>query len=234
MHMSSYFSPNDVERLRREAKKASKSEGITHTQALDREAVRLGYRNWALMQQSILSTPRRFPIFRRTVDEMREAFRKVKGVDGMRNADRVMREQMPDLSEQFANPMSALVYARNYLELALSLPRFNPHHFSTAWIEMRVLLPYVLLPLPGKDRFILLGRDYKPLGMAKKDEHVDYELYKSLHAQVPKEELHRITRHVNRSPGYLYDISPCMGRQYANELLDRLKSTIELVARFER
>lgn len=232
--MSSYLSPNDVERLRREAKKASKSEGITHTQALDREAVKLGYRNWALLQQASPSSPRRFPIFTRTVDEMQEAFRKAKGVDGVRNVDRLMREQMPDLSRQFLNPMSALEYARSYLELTLSLPRFKPHHFSTAWIEMRVLLPYVLLPLPGKDRFILLGRDYKPLGMARKDEYVDYEVYQNLHVEVPVEELHRITRHANRSPGFLYDISPCIKRQYADELLYRLRAVIELVARCER
>lgn len=231
--MQSYLSPNEIERLRREAKKVSRAEGINHTEALDREAAKLGYRNWALMRHGVSPMPSRFPVFARTADEMRQAFRKVKDLSGMRDADTAIRREMPDLSAQFANPLSALEYARDYLEVALSLPRFDPHVHSTAWIEMRVLLPYAFEPLAGTDRFIVVGRDYKPLGMANRRERVDYELYKNLHARLPAAELHRVTKHPDYSRGYLYGISPSSGRKHASALLSQLESVIELVAAYE-
>jgi hypothetical protein len=232
--MQSNQSPNDIERLRREAKKASRAEGITHTEALDRQAAKLGYPNWALMQHGVSTTPRRFPTFVRTADEMRQAFRKVKALDGMRGAEIAIRREMPDLSAQFANPMSALEYARDYLELALSLPRFGPHMHSIAWIEMRVLLPYTFAPLAGPDRFIVLGRDYKPLGMASRDEHIDYEQYKNLHVRLPATELHRVTQHSEYAARYLYGISPSTSRKHASALLRQLEAVIELVGNQER
>jgi hypothetical protein len=36
-------------------------------------------------------------------------------------------------------------------------------------------LPYAVKALDGRDRFILVGRDYKPLGMAQAEMDVDYE-----------------------------------------------------------
>lgn len=228
------LSPNVIERLRREAKRICRDEGCTYTEALDRQAVKTGYPNWALMQYSVSAMPQRFPVFDRNIDEMGQAFRKVKGLDGMRDADTAMRRQMPDLSTQFANPMSALEYARDYLELALSLLRFNPHMHSVAWIEMRVLLPYVLEPLKGTDRFIVLGRDYKPLGMANREDHIDYEAYKNLHVHLPTAELSQATRHTDYKAGYLYGVNPMTGRKYAAALLKQLDTVMKLVSNYER
>ena len=232
--MQSNLSPNDIERLRREAKKLSREAGGTYTEALDRQAVKLGYPNWALMQHAVSTMRRRFPVFDRTVDEMRQSFRKVKALDGMRDADTVMRREMPDLSTQFANPMSALEYARDYLELALSLPRFDPHMQSVAWIEMRVLLPYTFEPLAGSSRFIILGRDYKPLGMANRENHVNYEAYKNLHVQLPGAELSQVTRHADYKAGYLYGVNPATGRKYAAALLKQIETVMKLVSKYER
>ncbi|WP_422016045.1 hypothetical protein [Roseateles sp.] len=232
--MQTNLSPNDIERLRREAKQISRDEGCTYTEAINRQAVKMGYPNWALMQHAVSTMPRRFPIFDRSLDEMRQAFRKVKGLDGMRDADTAMRRQMPDLSTQFANPMSALEYARDYLELALSLPRFDPHMHSVAWIEMRVLLPYVFEPLTGTDRFIVLGRDYKPLGMANREDHIDYEAYKNLHVHLPAAELSQATRHTDYKPGYLHGVNPMAGRKYAAALLKQIETVIKLVSKYER
>ena len=69
--MQTPIAPHDIEHLRREAKKLSREIGITHTQALDLEAGKHGYRNWALMQHALATAPARFPVFSRTTAEMR-------------------------------------------------------------------------------------------------------------------------------------------------------------------
>jgi hypothetical protein len=65
---------------------------------------------------------------------------------------------MPDLSRQFTNPVSALEYARDYLKLALSLPRFSPPPMSMADIEMRVLLYCGRPPIGKKDGLAYLAQ----------------------------------------------------------------------------
>lgn len=47
--MSSSFSPMQLERFRREAKKLSRELSITHSEALDRTAMRNGFTNWSLL-----------------------------------------------------------------------------------------------------------------------------------------------------------------------------------------
>lgn len=225
------LAPNDLERLRRQAKKTAFAEGVTHTQALDREAVQRGFQNWAILHRTVELAPGgRYPIFSRTLEEMRAVFRIDSRTARMSDADRIKRREMPDLWSQYSDPLSALEYARNYLELALSLPRYAVHSMSVGYIEMRVLLPYVLQPLEGRDRFILLGRDYKPLGMAQRDDHVQYEDYRNLHVQVPTDKLHAVTRHPQYSPGYLYGASPYLSRRNAEAYLVQLNALIELVS----
>ncbi|EGK70637.1 hypothetical protein METUNv1_03106 [Methyloversatilis universalis FAM5] len=47
--MSISFSPAQLERFRREAKKLSRESSITHSEALDRIAIRRGFKNWSLL-----------------------------------------------------------------------------------------------------------------------------------------------------------------------------------------
>lgn len=47
--MSTSFSPVQLERFRREAKKLSRESSITHSEALDRIAIRRGFTNWSLL-----------------------------------------------------------------------------------------------------------------------------------------------------------------------------------------
>jgi hypothetical protein len=51
---------------------------------------------------------------------------------------------------------------------------------------------------------------------------------------VPKGELHRVTKDPDYSPGYLYGINPHNGRKHANALLKQLEAVIDLVAAIER
>jgi hypothetical protein len=102
---------------------------------------------------------------------------------------------------------------------------------SKARIEMRTLLPYAIRPLEGQDRFIVLGRDYKPLGMARKDEHVDYEAYPNLHVLVPAADLHRVTARAQCMPGWLYNdgAPPYEGRAEAKALMKQIEGLIKLL-----
>lgn len=233
--MSNYLSPNEIERLRREAKQVSKAEGIGHQQALHRLARAQGHPNWDMLQRVQAAPAPRFPVFQRSQDEMKNAFRKVRELDGIGSIEKKVRQELPDLCEQFANPLSALEYGYRYMQVALSLPRYAPSPFSVSYLEMRIYLPYVLEPVPDQDDcFIPVGRDYKPLGMTQRSEHVDYGRYKNLHVRLPAAELARVTQNASYSAGYLYGVRPSLNRKYANDYLRQLAQVIELVARYER
>lgn len=49
--------------------------------------------------------------------------------------------------------------------------------------ELRRDLPYALQPL-GEDRYILVNRNYRPIGKDPSIGHVDYELFKNLHLHI--------------------------------------------------
>lgn len=231
----SYIPPNEIERLRREAKKARKAEGISHQEALHRSARKLGHPNWDMLQKGQATSSPRYPIFQRSKDAMKDAFRKVRDLDGMGSIEDKVRQELPDLCEQFANPLSALEYGHRYMQVALSLPRYAPSLYSVSYIEMRIYLPYVFEPVLGHDDcFIIVGRDYKPLGMTQRTEHVDYGRYKNLHVRVPSAELAKVTRNPSYTAGYLYAIRPSLNRKHANNYLQQLAQVIELVARYER
>ena len=49
--MATSFSPAQLERFRREAKKRSRELSINHSEALDRIAVQNGFTNWSLLSK---------------------------------------------------------------------------------------------------------------------------------------------------------------------------------------
>lgn len=227
------FSVSEIDRLRRTAKEISRNQNITHTAALDRLANGLGFNNWALLQKSTSTNPVRPPLFKRTIEETRESFRKKNSLMTS-SLDEKFRNAIPDLSNKFISPMNALRYAHDYITTALSLPRYNPSRFSVAYFEMRIYLPYTFEPLRDQtDRYVILGRDYKPLGMTQKHERVEYEKYTNLHVRISKKDLENATRHVKYSPGWLYGDgnSPWLNRKSAEAYLNQLSSLTELVAR---
>lgn len=222
---------NQIQRLSREAKVIRREQSITHTAALDQQAQKFGFPTWALLKKAHSNNDQIYPSFQRSVDEMRQSFRKIGDSMTMEQGDE-LRSKMPDLSREYANPLSALRYAESYLETALSVPRYSPSGLSVACIEMRVYLPYTLEPIIGEDDlFILVGRDYKPLGMPQRDQRVKYEIYKNLHVRVPREELERVTRHRQYSPRYLYLVGPHSSRKYAEAYLKQLQAVTELIGR---
>lgn len=229
-----FLPSNQIERLRREAKKISRTQEITHSAALDHIAIELDFQNWSMLKKFHSTSQLIHPIFNRTAHEMRESFRKISDpITGQIEND--IRDEIPDLSSEFVNSMSALRYAEDYLNTALSLSRYNPSRFSIARIEMRIYLPYTLHPLKDEtDTFIILGRDYKPLGMPEREERVEYEKFKNLHVHIPRSELENATRHEQYSPGYLYSIGPHTSRQYANAYFKQLRAVKDLVERYTK
>lgn len=229
--MADKLSPNDIERLRRAAKKTARDTGITHINALDQSANKLGFPNWAEMQHHLAAAPVRYPIFRRSFEEMRAAFHGTRPRGGIAGFEARLRQQMPDLSIEFANPISAMEYARDYLRLALTLPRIIASPYSAAGVEMRVLLPYALEPVDHK--FLLVGRDYKPLGRALRDERVEYGASPNLHLDLPREAISRALPNTGTTFGYLYGDSPALGKTYARKYLRRLEALIEVAKQHE-
>lgn len=226
-----------IEYLRREAKTLARAQGIILAKALDQKANTVGFNNWALLinSHSGSSSPQTYyPTFLRTADEMKKSFRKISDLTTP-TTDEKIRSALPDLSREYQGPMNALQYAERYIETALSLPRYSPSRSSVGYVEMRVYLPYNLQPLREEsDVFILLGRDYKPLGMPQKHERIEYEKYENLHVRIPKNELERITRNPGYSPSYLYGDGsiPQKDRKHAESYLKQLKSIMSLVAEY--
>lgn len=224
------LSAKDIPRLKRQAKQTSGALGITHTAALDQIATENGFNNWALFQRTIAQCDH--PQFLRTPDEMKRSFRKSSDYINADIEDKI-RRGLPDLSCHYSSPLNALQYAEALINAALSMPRYSPHSCSVARYEMRIYLPYCLEPLKNQDgTFILLGRDYKPLGMPQRNDLIIYEDFKNLHVNLPPEEVHSCTRNPHYSPGYLYDgIGLHSNRKHAEAYHKQLRIIMDLVSK---
>jgi hypothetical protein len=94
-----------------------------------------------------------------------------------------LRAQIEDLSAQFISAENALDFAITYMERALDVARFSVHSQSLTYYEMRCWLPYCVHVVAG-NAYVLLGRDYKPVGMVQKKDHVDYADFPQTHLYV--------------------------------------------------
>ena len=228
--MSNTYSPAQIDQFKRNAKRLVRDESLTHSAALDKIAVESGYPNWSLLSKSassyqtgtVLPPREKSPhLLLRTVEEMRQTMRKAAQDLGH---DPFLRAQINDLSRQFTSAENALNFAISYMECALSVDRFSIHSLSFAYYEMRCWLPYCC-HVVADDTYILLGRDYKPVGMVQKQNHVSYADFEQVHLHVTK---HELRQHVtfyreDGSEGYLYDRSPWSSRRDALIYVTHLK-----------
>lgn len=228
--MSNIYSPAQIDQFKRDAKRLARDESLPHSAALDKIAVESGYLNWPLLLKrassyqagKVLRPSKKSPyLLLRTADEMRQAMRKT-GQDLGR--DYPLRAQIKDLSGLFASAENALDFAISYMECALAVERFSVHSLSFAYYEMRCWLPYCCHIVAG-DTCILLGRDYKPVGMVQKQLRVNYADFQQVHIHVKE---HELRQHVSiyrkdRVVGYLYDGSPWTSRRDALTYVNHLK-----------
>lgn len=223
------FSQNQISRFKREAKKVSKNTDSTHLMVLDEKARSLGYANWNSLQNHQNSSTRIFPTFQRSPEEMQSLFKKVKKTPALymqRDEAKAVRELIDPIHEKFANALSALIYAREYMKCILQVRRWSIDGLSIAYSEMRILLPYSL-QRASTGKYVITGRDYTPVGMTAAN-WVDYKNFPNLELNLSENDISQIN-----NDGYLYTDgdTPWSNRKNAKKYLLRLEALINLVMR---
>lgn len=224
-----YLSKNQIARLKREARRRSQASTSSHLMILDEMARELGHSNWALLEKFQKAKEQLFPAFRRTPDEMQALMRRVKkpsGRFGMRLEEEDVRALIEPLHEKYANALSALAYARDFMKCLLQVKRFSIDGLSIAYSEMRVLLPYGLQRV-SEGKYLIVGRDYTPVGMTE-GKWVDYAEFTNLHLILRAEDFAQLGHE-----DYLFTdgSTPWVSRKHGESYLLRLEKLIEVVAR---
>lgn len=230
------FSKNHIGRLKRLAKKREKEMGIPHLVTLDQEAQKMGFPNWAVFERASRQVVRRGPVFQRSAEDMREAFRKASQFDSAQDFEAAVRLRLPVLTHEYLNGISALEYARDFVKAVLSVPRFKIYARSIVYHEMRIYLPYGLESAgTSGTEYVPVGRHYKPLGQTDRHTWVDYGAHDNLKIKLPQAEWKAIRSRSGGRSGFLYNdgTTPWSSRAYAERYLQYLEEIIELAKRYE-
>lgn len=216
------FTPTEIQRLKREAKRLQRADSIRLAQALDRVAVARGYKNWSLLMKHRPSDAieRQPHTFVRSIEAFKEALRVVRPPRFARGED-VARARVAEICAAFVSPLNAVEFAIAYMEALLALPRYRVAANTQAQWEMRCWLPYGAHRLDGAFQ-VLLNRRYKPVGQAS-DDFADYERFTHLHVALTPTELAAISARAQGS-GFLYNDGclPWRSRAHATAYLGRL------------
>lgn len=231
--MLNSYSLAQIEQLKRDATRLARNQSLTHADALNQVAATRGYSNWSTLMKnaafhqkdSVPTRPEKPPyLFLRTPEAMREAMHKATPEPGPGSSHDRLRAQIEDLSTQFISSENTLDFAIAYMACALEVARFKVHGQSLTYNEMRCWLPYCVHVVTG-NAYVLLGRDYKPVGMVQKRDHVDYADFPQVHLHITKQQLRQqvTVYREDGAEGYLYDASPWTSRKHAQAYLEHLK-----------
>ncbi len=228
--MPNSITPDQIERFKSEAKKLRRTTALSHSQALDRIAQANGYSNWSLLMKhnpvdekvhlATLPPPFRFT---RTLDEMREALRKLPeskyGEPSRSDKARLLAE---DVCHEFISAVNAVDFAIDYMTCLLAVPRFKVSAASPVYWEMRFWLPYAAMRVEAAGSHVLVNRKYKPVGQVT-EAWADYAQFDHLHMRLGEAQLERFTN-PGSSTGYLFrdGCPPWLSRQDATAYLERL------------
>ena len=228
--MSPSLNQSQIQQFKRDARRAKRANLTTLAEELDVIAQKLGFPNWSVLQrcqdaaapQIILSRA----IFSRTPEQMRGAVRKPK--NRVHSSDRIaesVRASLKDLSAEFHSAHEALEFAIAYMQCLLQLPRFHLHMASIAYFEMRAWLPYCVQEDDKDPSYrLLVGRDYKPVGMVQRERHVNYKDFPQLQVRISDDDLSALFPATDtHSSSYLYGGSPWHSRANAKKYLDKLE-----------
>jgi len=223
------FSAFEIERLKRQAKSIEKSTGITHIQALDQLALEHGFPNWSWLahkgtDKSLL--PPGYKL-RRTLAEMSTAMRSTgTGRD-------FPLENITNLENRFVSAQNAIQYAIDFMELALSVPRYSIHLSAPAWTEMRCHLPYRLHQTAIPGILLLVNRYYKPVGSNQSKIFASYEDATALHFRISEGDARAVSDPDHRSTFGLYGdgSTPWHSRTNAERYLRRLHQLMLVLTR---
>ncbi|TBU77188.1 hypothetical protein DNK10_06675 [Pseudomonas daroniae] len=238
--MATVFPRAQLEHFKRQAKQLCRLDiSLTHSAALDRIAAQHGYSSWSLLHkhsdcgdlragQHPIRTTSLPLMFRRTLEEMRQALRKLpERSSSTHPLTAEARAQTEDIGDKFVSAANAVEYSIAYMGSLLSMPRFYINASSRANWEMRCWLPYCIHPIADDDDLakgqILVNRRYKPVGLTS-GEWVDYRAHTTSHLNLNTSQLRNITG--NRcSQGYLFHDGSCPwhSRKLAEVYLERLQ-----------
>lgn len=228
--MPTILSPEQIERLKREAKQVVRGSSLTHSQALDQQAVANGYPNWSLLMKhcakTSLVTPPPFR-FVRTQAEMQLALRKIPEPKvGLRIE--AARSLVNDISHQLVSARNAVEFSIAYLECLLRVSRFKVYSAAPVYWEMWCWLPYEVKAVAGNVR-ILVNRNYKPIGQTT-DAWADYAKFDHLHLALSQDQVALVSRR-RSDQGYFFDDAcpPWNSRRDAEEYLKKLRCLYSVI-----
>lgn len=229
--MSLNLSPAQIEQLKRNAKRAKASEGISHATALDAQAKAAGYSSWAILMKnhSPISVPATAPVvplyrFTRSVDEMREALRP--RVTHGRSPSSATPPQ--EIVGHLTSMPHAVQHAIEFMTCFLQASSKVVDKSSLAYAEMRTWLPYVT-EFVGDGKYLLVNRGYDPVGKLA-DGRSRYSEYSHMHAHLSDDQLEVIAFRPGESGAAFNDgtqpwASPVLARAYAARL-ERFYATL--------
>lgn len=133
---------------------------------------------------------------------------------------------LPDISQNHLSALEAVNFAIEKLENALSVPRFSYKGASRGYYELRRDMPYVIHEMSIENTYILVNRNYKPLGSNKATatDWVKYEDYTNLHVKLTKQQITNVVSTPHEFGLYGDGNPPWRSRANAKAYLTRLKS----------
>jgi hypothetical protein len=136
---------------------------------------------------------------------------------------------LPDISAQFKSTAGAIEQAIKVLDAHLNrFSNWKSVRVSPRFEELRRDLPYVIHGVDAKGRYIIVNRDYKPLGVPS-DDWEDYEKYPHVHIALTDAQIKEVV-HRDHTRGIFGDGStPWQTRQKAINYILRLEKLLKTI-----
>lgn len=132
---------------------------------------------------------------------------------------------LPDISRTHKNAAEAVAFAIAALDAALSVPRYSMRRASRPYYELRRDMPYIIHDLSIPGTFILVNRNYKPLGSNQptEGEFAVYEDFTNLHVCLTSSQIASVVSPPHERGLFGDGNPPWSGRKEANAYLARLR-----------
>jgi len=139
---------------------------------------------------------------------------------------------LADISRSHKSATEAVTHAIASLNSALSAPRYSVRGPSRAYYEMRRDMPYFIHETSLPDTYVLVNRNYKPLGSNQPTggDWAKYEDFTNLHVRLTPDQIASVV-----SPGYSHGLfgdgnPPWSGRKAAKAYVVRLEGLLRFLS----
>ena len=141
--------------------------------------------------------------------------------------------EIEDISGSYSNATEAVTHAIKSLSDLLSAPRYSVRATSPTYLKLRRDLPYVIHSTGIPGTYLLVNRNYKPVGSnsSSHENWVDYDKCTNLHVCVSPEQIASIV-----TPGHEFGLfadgnPPWISREFAEAYLLRLRSLLAIITK---